>query len=46
RWPMVEVVVWWDGDGGDKGDGGMVVWQRLARIWPEVGGGAGKEKGG
>ncbi|GJU58171.1 hypothetical protein Tco_1235937 [Tanacetum coccineum] len=19
RWPMVEVVLWWDGDGGDEG---------------------------
>ncbi|GKB87206.1 hypothetical protein Tco_0959478 [Tanacetum coccineum] len=37
RWLMVEVVLWWDGDSGDEGDGGIVMWQRLAGIWPEVG---------
>ncbi|GJV17444.1 hypothetical protein Tco_1362767 [Tanacetum coccineum] len=47
-------VRWEDGDEGDSGvvvmaygggddDGGR--WRRLARIWPDVGGGAGKEKG-
>ncbi|GJT75408.1 hypothetical protein Tco_1042133 [Tanacetum coccineum] len=32
RWPTVEVVLWWDGDGRDEGDGGVVVWKRLAEI--------------
>ncbi|GJZ53262.1 hypothetical protein Tco_0608147 [Tanacetum coccineum] len=32
RWPMVEVVLWWDGDGGDEGDGGGW-WPEFGRRW-------------
>ncbi|GJU58256.1 hypothetical protein Tco_1236022 [Tanacetum coccineum] len=33
RWLMVEVVLWWDEDGGDEGDGGVVEMVRFRGWW-------------